>query len=477
MDGLPKVYILDTNVLIHDPESPKNFQDNTVVLPLTVMEELDNLKDRPGDTGLNARIAARWLDSVTDQKDVFKNGIKTNGGGIILFDSDGDNQGMKRLVKKGLDNKNDNRLILTAQNWKEKKQHQKVALVTKDINLRVKARAMGVVAEDYRNDKKISRIDDLYSGLAKLPVSQEAVWQKLEEAMVQGGRLESEKVKEGLEMEKLFLNQGCQFMPWFNQPFAGEVENSIWGFFLGDHFQLIARSEIGKTFECQKKKTIGPRNIRQLLAWKLLNNPKISVVTISGVAGTGKTLLALLAGYECLEKTVQQMVVYRPNYELGQPLGFLKGGLEQKFEPWKKPILDNLKLFIKDGDKGRKYDNQKSRNYPDLSAIQQMIDQGMLTIEPINYIQGRTIHNAWLIVDEMQNFSPYAAKMILSRVGEGTKIVLTGDISQLGNPYVDEISNGLTHTIETWKGQKIFGHISLVDNERSLVADLATKLM
>ncbi len=476
MEALPKIYILDTNVLVHDPESPKNFQDNIVVLPLSVIEELDHLKDRPGDTGLNARLATRWLDSVTGKKDLLKNGIKTSSGGLIYFDSDGDAQGMKKLVKKGLENKNDNRLILTAQRWQQKNPSQKVALVTKDVNLRVKARMLEVTAEDYKNDKKISRIDDLYSGLVKLPVN-EKTWVKLEKAMTENRILEAEEVADNFEIERFFINQGCQFLPWFEKSFAVKDEDCIWGFFRGDYFELISRSEIKKIFEYRKGKGIGPRNMRQLLAWKLLFDPNILVITLAGVAGTGKTLLALLAGYNQLEEKFSQLLVYRPNYELGQPLGFLKGSLEQKFEPWKKPILDNLKLFIKDGDKGHKFDNPKSRNYPNLSAIQQMIEQGLLVIEPINYIQGRTIHNSWIIVDEMQNFTPYAAKMILSRVGEGTKIILTGDISQLGNPYVDEISNGLTHAIETWKGQEIFGHICLVENERSLVADLATKLM
>ena len=393
-------------------------------------------------------------------------GVSLPSGGKLIIDYNG--VGFNKLPV-GLERVNDNRIITIAKMWQKKETERDVVIITKDINLRLKASACGIKAEDYLSDKKIKKAEDLYSGVVEicLPIKKEFMverWYKeFKIPFVEIG----EEIKR--EREKLLFNQCCLIK---THRISGS-ERVMLALYKGKYFKVIQRM----SKNCREKGKIIPLNIEQDFAYGLLMDDEIELVTLVGKAGTGKTLIALLAGYHLLEEKYEQILVYRPNIELGNPLGFLPGDRKEKFEPWTYPIIDNLKIILApEGQKdytGKKKEH-KSKNF---DIVGEFLESGLISIEPINYIRGRSLHNCFVIIDEAQNLTPHAIKSVITRAGSRTKMVLTGDIYQIDNPYLDSTSNGLSYVVEKMKGQATFGHITLRKSERSRLAEMAANLL
>jgi PhoH-like ATPase len=436
-----KTYVLDTNVLLHDPQAIFRFEDNNVVLPLTVVEEIDRFKKDQSETGRNARQISRIIDGFRSQGKLL-DGVLLPGGGLFKIAIYRE-EAMKLLPPELQVDQGDNRILAVAKELVDIG-NTNIFFITKDINLRIKADTIGLRAEDYESDKVA--IDELYSGTSELQVSGEDVDQfyALGELPLEGDFL---------------ANQGITLIDIGNpshsaigrydamkqklRPLLRPPKEGIWG--------------------------IHPRNREQQFAFDLLLNDDIRVVSLVGKAGTGKTLLAIAAGLlkTADESVYSRLLVSRPVFPMGRDLGFLPGDIEEKLAPWMQPIFDNVELLLSSVEEGGK----RKRGYREL------IDLGLMEIEPLTYIRGRSIPRQYLIVDEAQNLTPHEIKTIITRAGEGTKIVLTGDPYQIDNPYIDSSSNGLSYAVERLKGQDIAGHMTLTKGERSALAELAANLL
>ncbi len=436
-----KTYVLDTNVLLHDPQAIFKFEDNDVVLPLTVVEEIDRFKKEQSETGRNARQISRIIDGFRAQGKLV-DGVRLESGGlfkIAIFRE----EAMRRLPPELQDGKADNRILAVAQELADTGKNS-VVFVTKDINLRIKSDTINLYAEDYESDK-IS-IDELYSGTSELQVPQDQVDEFYE--------------KGELDLDGEFVsNQGITLVDAENPSHSA----------IGRYDAL--QQKLRPLLRAPKEGVWGihPRNREQQFAFDLLLNDDIRVVSLVGKAGTGKTLLAIAAGLlkTADESVYSRLLVSRPVFPMGRDLGFLPGDIEEKLAPWMQPIFDNVELLLSSVEEGGK----RKRGYREL------IDLGLMEIEPLTYIRGRSIPRQYLIVDEAQNLTPHEIKTIITRAGEGTKIVLTGDPYQIDNPYIDASSNGLTYAVERMKGQDIAGHMTLTKGERSPLAELAANLL
>ncbi len=437
-----KTFVLDTNVLLHDPFALFRFQENTIIIPITVIEEVDRFKKDMNETGRNARQVSRYLDDLR-QKGSLSSGIGLESGGTIrvaLFDEE-----IRRLIPPELsEQRADNRILAIALDARKKSGKVPVILVTKDTNLRIKADAVGLKAEDYESDKV--SIEELYTGFTVLDVTPETV-----DRFYGQGWAETE--------EGLMPNQYVVLRDAGNPSHTGLAK------FVAAQKRLVPVARIGK----EGVWSIHPRNREQTCALDALLDDSIKLVTLVGKAGTGKTLLAIAAG---LHKTAEEsmfnrLLVSRPVFPMGKDLGFLPGDIEEKLAPWMQPIFDNVELLLS----GHEAEKRHSRGYRELMAM------GILEIEPLTYIRGRSIPNQFLIVDEAQNLTPHEIKTIVTRAGDGTKVILTGDPYQIDNPYVDSSSNGLTYLVERFKGQDIAAHITMMKGERSALAELAANLL
>jgi len=439
---MKKIFVLDTNVLLHDPRAIFSFEDNDVTIPIVVIEELDKFKKGIDEMGRNARQVSRILDEYR-QKGKLSQGVPLDGGGSLRVELN--HQSTERLPPELIATKADNRILATALNLKH--DNLPVILVTKDTNLRIKADALGMRAEDYESDT--ITLDELYSGETELLVEPDAI--------------------------NGFYAQGEYAPPADPRPFPNEfalLKNSA-----NPSQTALARYQQQKNVFVPITNTkrgvwgINAKNKQQQFALDLLLNDDIRLVTLVGKAGTGKTLLALAAG---LEKTIeartfQRLVVSRPVFPLGKDLGFLPGDIEEKLRPWMQPIRDNLDFLMGASAVAGRVKGKKD--------LQSLFDLGMIEVEPLTYIRGRSMPNQYLIVDEAQNLTPHEIKTIITRAGEGTKVVLTGDPYQIDNPYIDSSSNGLTFVVDRFKGEPIAGHITLVKGERSDLAELAATLL
>jgi PhoH-like ATPase len=438
---MKKIFVIDTNVLLHDPQAIFAFQDNDVVIPIVVIEELDKFKKGIDEIGRNARQVSRILDEHR-LKGKLSQGVLLKGGGCLRVELN--HQSPALLPNELIATKADNRILSTALNLKN--DGLPVVLVTKDTNLRIKADALGLRAEDYESDT--IAIDELYSGEAELLVGPGAI-----DEFYAGGELPAAAPKPRPNQYFLLKNSANPSQTALARydrqkdafvPIAG-AKHGVWG--------------------------VNPRNKQQQFALDLLLNDEIRMVTLVGKAGTGKTLLALAAG---LEKTIEartflRLVVSRPVFPLGKDIGFLPGDIEEKLRPWMQPIRDNLDFLMgASGVPGR------AKGKKDLQSL---FDLGMIEVEPLTYIRGRSMPNQYIIVDEAQNLTPHEIKTIITRAGEGTKVVLTGDPYQIDNPYIDSSSNGLAYVVERFKDEAIAGHITLVKGERSDLAELAATLL
>ncbi|WP_243373908.1 PhoH family protein [Geotalea sp. SG265] len=437
-----KHFILDTNVLLYDPQAVFKFEENNIIIPITVIEEIDRFKKDMNETGRNARQISRLLDDLRKEGSLSE-GIQLENGGNLRVEIY-EEQVMKRLPPELREERGDNRILAVAFDVKAKNENAPVIFVTKDTNLRIKADAIGLVAEDYESDKVV--IEDLYSGFLEIDAEADLIdrfhgqgWLPMEDTM--------------------YPNQFVSFRDRLN------ATHTAIGRYDEKEKKVVAIKRAGK----EGIWSIHPRNREQAFALEALLDDNIKLVTLVGKAGTGKTLVAIAAG---LHKTAEEnvynrLLVSRPVFPMGRDLGFLPGDIEEKLTPWMQPIFDNVELLLT----GHEGEKRHSKGYKELMAM------GIMDIEPLTYIRGRSIPNQYMIVDEAQNLTPHEIKTIITRAGEGTKIVLTGDPYQIDNPYVDSSSNGLTYVVEKFKGQNIAGHITMTKGERSELAELAANLL
>jgi PhoH-like ATPase len=470
-----KTFVLDTNVLLHDPAALTRFEDNNILIPIEVVEEIDRFKRDPAEKGRNARQVSRLLDGLRAQGNLADGVPNGDQGGTlkVVFCRSETLSQLPPELKAGNGDNNILAVALEEQRLQAVMGSQPpVILVTKDTNLRIKADAVGLIAQDYTSDRV--DIGDLYPGLCELWVSAE--------------QMDRLKLPPGLEVEGLGVEiplQANEGVTLIDQAQPAHTLLARFNAATGtlQPLQRAPKAKLGR---------IQPRNREQTFALDLLLDPEIQLITLVGKAGTGKTLLALAAGLHQVadERLYERLLVTRPVISLGKEIGFLPGDLEEKMGPWMQPILDNLDFLLGGsgedegrgagraaggggagaGGRGGSHRGQRS-NWTDLKGM------GLLEVEAISYIRGRSIPRQFMVVDEAQNLTPHEVKTIVTRVGEGTKIVLTGDPYQIDNPYVDAESNGLTWLVERFKGQALAGHITLLRGERSELAELAANLL
>jgi PhoH-like ATPase len=431
-----KSFVLDTNVLLHNAEAIYSFADNEVVIPIDVIEELDQFKTENTDLGRNARAAIRALDALREKGRL--------GEGVSL----GEEGGILRVVLKpgsltqaGLtEDTADNRILSVA--YEIHSSGQKVVFVSKDINARIKSDALGLITMDFEKQKV--DFDKLYSGWREVSVS--------------GDQIDAFYAQKGLkiDLDELMPNEFVLLRDSANEKHTALAKRGK-----GEGEIVALSSPDAKPYG------ISARNMQQQIALELLLADKVQLVTLVGRAGTGKTLLALAAGLHKVmrERKQEKLFVTRPIMPLGKDIGYLPGTKDEKLANWMGPIFDNLKLLLR----------TKSGDATADKRINELEEAGRLEMEALTYIRGRSIPDQFILVDEAQNLTPHEVKTIVSRAGEDTKMVLTGDPYQIDNPYLDSSSNGLTYTAERMKGEEIFGHITLEKSERSNLASIAAE--
>jgi len=438
---MSKIFILDTNVLIHNSDALTSFTDNEVVLPIEVIEELDVFKKDNDEKGRNAREVIRMLDNFR-RKGKLGNGVATEGGGKIRIIANIDLSEAKEL---GLSvDIVDNRILMTA--YILQKGEAKVIFVSKDINARVKADAIGLKTMDFEKGKV--NFDKLYSGWKKVNLAKETI--------------DSFYTKKMLKPDSASAYEPNEFALLCDK---SDKKHSALARYNHEKKRLLQLKYGGKEIWGVK-----PRNKEQVMAQELLCDDNIRLVTLVGQAGTGKTLLALAAG---LKKVLQdasydKLLISRPIMPLGRDIGYLPGTKEEKLENWMEPIFDNLEYILT---MNRKKQRGKFRTADDL------LDTGLLQLEALTYMRGRSIPKQFIIIDEAQNLTPHEIKTVITRTGNYAKMVLTGDPYQIDNPYLDSSSNGLTYCVEKMKHQPMFGHMTLVNSERSELASIAAEVL
>jgi PhoH-like ATPase len=441
-----KIFILDTNVLIHSPQSLFSFAEHRVVIPIVVIEEIDQFKKGVDEKSRNARQIGRYLDSLRTRGSL-QEGVPMDHGGVLQVTVNKDvSDTASRLFF--LD-RNDNLIIGTALYFKNKYPDSEVTLVSKDANVRIKADSVGINAENYETDN--IKFEEFYTG-----------WENVEVASDELSSI----------MDKAY------------------IANSYGDFYANEFLRLKDKSDASRVktlryrqshnsfyplqhYTGQQVYGIKARNFEQEMALDLLLDDDVKLVSLSGKAGTGKTLLAMAAG---LQKVVEdnkysRLVISRPISPLGKDLGYLPGSKAEKFNPWMQPIYDNMDILLSLHE-DKSHDNSKGKKKP---SIFDFIDYGFLELEPLTYIRGRSLPDQFIIIDEAQNLTPHEMKTIITRAGENTKLVLTGDPYQIDIPYLDSQSNGLSVAVEKLKGEPLVGHMTLEKGERSKLADLAAK--
>jgi PhoH-like ATPase len=433
---MSKTYVLDTNVLLHNPQALFAFEDNDVVIPLAVIEEIDNQKKRQDEIGRNARVVSQKLDEMRTLGRLAEGVQLPHGGRLRIELNHQEWTDFPRAMDAG---KCDNRILAVAASLC-RSSPELVILVTKDLNLRVKADVLGISAEDFYNDKV--DFHRLYTGVEELEVT-------------------------GSDMDR-FHQDGML-------PVNGRINTLPHQFVIMKHADQRSQSAparyCGQTLWPLKHAEsmnwgIRALNREQQFALELLRDDEIKVVSLVGRSGTGKTLLALAVGLEKVieESVYSRLLITRPVMPMGNDLGYLPGTKEEKLRPWIQPIYDNLEFLFRDCSEP-------------FEIVEDLTSRGVLEVEALTYIRGRSIPRQFIICDEAQNLSPHMVKTLVTRVGEGTKIVFTGDPEQIDHPYLDASSNGLTYLVERLKGEEIAGHVTLLKGERSKVAEMASRLL
>jgi PhoH-like ATPase len=431
-----KNYILDANVLIHDPNSIFHFSDNTVIIPIAVISEIDRFKKEMSDRGYNARAVVRLLDSLRGERGLTE-GVGLNEGGRLKVFCDRDSAMQGGRVDGDIE------VLHVAQAIREAEPDTPVVIVTKDMNLRIRADALGLRAEDYESDHV--RLSDVYTGQMERFVSPEELGEFTEKGSLPPGD------KEVLPNEYVWLraSDGSRTSA------LGRVEPEC--------RQIIPLIEAADGL-CG----VQPRNKEQYFAIDALLDERVSLVTLMGKAGTGKTLLALAAALHLTakERRYRGALVCRPIIPVGRDVGYLPGDIEEKLNPWMKPVMDTVEFLLDVGGPIRGHSEGRA-----------LINSGVIEVQPLTYIRGRNISKRFVVIDEAQNLTPLEVKTVITRIGQEAKVVLTGDAYQIDNPYIDATSSGFTYLVNRFRKEPLAAHIELLKGERSSLAELAANLL
>jgi len=442
---MKKTFVLDTNILLNDPNSIFAFEENEVVIPITCIQEIDKFKRDQNERGRNARMVSRYLDTLRKKSGkTLADGVKTDKDGILRVDLG--YEAIRKFPYKNGEMTNDDRILAVALATKEAVNANKVIFLTRDTNLRIRADAIGITAEDYCSDH--TNIEELYTGLKEVFVSEKIIadlYRDGEVPLPGNNFCSNEFVLLKNETDPTHTGLGCVKSDVSAIQVLKLKDNDIWG--------------------------IKPRNLEQRMALSLLMNDEIQLVTLVGRAGTGKTLLSLAAGLtkSIDEAKYRKLLVARPVFPMGRDIGYLPGEVKDKLLPWMQPIFDNFEMLLHTDDSYQDTDYKASAN--------DLVEQNMLEIEALTYIRGRSIPHQYFVVDEAQNLTPHEIKTIITRAGNGTKIILTGDPYQIDNPYLDSESTGLTHVVERFKNSPLAGHVTLTKGERSPLAQIAAEIL
>ncbi|HVU63439.1 MAG TPA: PhoH family protein [Phycisphaerales bacterium] len=472
-----KHFVLDTNVLLHNPNAPFVFKEHHVIIPFAVIEELDKLKRSNDDVGRNARECIRHLDRLRSQGRLI-DGVKWGEHSPVAgqaASSTGQTGDVRIDVAEHTrpsvlaEDSPDNRIIAVA--WALHSAGKRTVFVSKDLNARIKSDALGIRTEDFENQKVDA--ERLYTGFLSATLEGALIDELYAERM-----LAVERVKDSLKFtdeqgvvteQPVVSNQFIILRDSTDEGHTGLARR------LADTDHLIPVNQPRKPIY-----GILPRNVGQTMAMDLLMDDEVRLVTLLGSAGTGKTLLAVAAGMAKTfnEERYEKLLVARPIMPLGRDIGYLPGDKDEKLAAWMQPIFDNLTyLMSARGTSMQMGGSGASDSQSSEMKIRKLMADGKLVLEPLTYIRGRSIPHQFMIVDEAQNLTPHEIKTIVSRVGEGTKVILTGDIQQIDNPYLDQSSNGLSYLIEKMKGLSVVGHVTLTKSERSELASLAAELL
>ena len=459
-----KTYVLDTNVLLSDPNSLFSFEENNVIVPMVVLEELDHHKSRQDEVGRNARNISRTLDDLRQKGSLFT-GVELHSGGTLrVVTITGNAIAELPLELRSTNPKVDNLIIAFMLTFKEKE--SEAVLVSKDINVRLKCDSLGLKCEDYLKMRVTSDPKTFYRGVATIEMPEQAI----DQYYIDGKLMLTD---EDLKDNRLYPNQ----IIVIKNTVDGQTTKSAITKFVkcDDAPMLVPVKKIDHAFGLK------PRNKEQSFSLDLLYDTEIKLLTLVGPSGTGKTLLAIAAALAQLKglgehQIYEKLIVTRPVQPLGKDIGFLPGTLEEKMEPWIAPIRDNMNFLMKNRNESSKRQKETKKNDSEayLSLMQQ---HGLIEIEAITFIRGRSIPNAIIIIDEAQNLSMHELKTIITRAGDGTKIILTGDIEQIDNVHVDAYSNGLSYAVERFKEYPIAGHVTLQKGERSVLATIASQIL
>jgi len=437
-----KIFVLDTSVILYNHNAIMSFEENDVAIPITVLEELDNFKKGNETKNFEAREFIRIMDKLSEDG-LLTNWVPLNGKskGKMIVVMNAEPKGLDAIKMFG-DNKADHKILNAALLLKEKYTDHRVIMVTKDVNLRLKAKSLNLLAEDFQTGK-IQNVEELYTGMMRLDnLKSEIIVKIYDEGAVSPDEI---GIEQPIANQYFILKNGKSSALAFYNPIT----------------QLIERVQKRTSLR------IRPRNAEQVFALHALLNPDVKLVTLQGVAGTGKTLLALAGAME-QKRNFKQIFLARPVVPLSnKDIGYLPGDIKSKLNPYMEPLFDNLK-FIK---------NQFNENDREYKSFDTMLEKEKLLISPLAYIRGRSLSNIIFIVDEAQNLTPHEIKTIITRAGENTKIIFTGDVYQIDTPYLDSQSNGLSYLIDKVKNNDIYAHIKLEKGERSELANLANDLL
>jgi len=449
---MQKIYVFDTNVVIHDPSAIYAYPKDKIIIPITVIEETDQFKKGLDEKSRNARQFSRILDGLRKQDSLAK-GVKLKNGGILQVSLahkvDGD---VNDIL---ITDVNDNLILGTAYRCQKDNPDKEVIMVSKDANVRIKADAIGLKAINYESET--INFEELYTGVLKKEVS----------------GAEVDAFKEKAEVKNTFgLTFYNQFLLLYEKD---KFNHNVIAKYHKDE-DVVRPLQFYKNEPIWGVKALNPE---QEAAFDILLDDSIKIVSLIGIAGTGKTLLALAAG---LQKTIQEekytkLIVTRPIFPLGKDIGYLPGSKKEKYNPWMQPIYDNMEILLQSHDQEDEKKEKGKFGRKRTSSLDEFLDYGFIELEPLTYIRGRSLPDQFMIVDEAQNLTPHEMKTIITRAGDRTKVVLTGDPYQIDIPYLDSESNGLSVVVEKFKDEKLSGHVTLVKGERSVLAEMAAKYL
>ena len=465
-----KIYVVDTSVLVSAPDAINHLTDgNTVIVPFPVLQELDRRRTDTNGVGYTARQTIRFLDQLQADAtpDTLRDGIPV-GKGMVRFH--GGELDVSRAWPGFSPGYADDAIILMASAYKDFDRNAQLVLITRDAAMRCKARARGLDAEDYYSDRPVMSPEKFYSGRVRIDLPPEHAG--LLSSLHVEQRLPVSELANFTDISELLANQCCELR-------VTDSGKTAWGIFKKqDGAGFLRRVQFKATDR------FGPINPEQACARDLILDDETLITSLVGIAGTGKTLMALLSAYELYRSgRVSKIEVYRLNAEAGRELGFLPGSVGEKMAPWAKPIIDNLDFIIRRLSGSARFTNQPAdsqgerREGTPSATIEDLLARNVLEISPINYLRGRSIHDAVVIVDDGQNLTQEDMKLVLTRAGEGTRVILTGDPDQIDRTEVDALSNGLVQVVERFKGQQSFAHLTMKDVVRSRIAEMAARLL